>query len=165
VNAPADGFPATGHDHRVCIRSALSDAEALCRRQGLRLTRTRRRVLELIWQSHRPSGAYELLEQLAAEGRKPSPPTVYRALDFLLAHGLVHRVSSRNAYVGCPHPGEEHMAQIFICERCNVAVEQADKSVNHRIRRTAQGLHFQIRGQTVEIVGLCPYCAGLTDGA
>lgn len=158
-------FPSSAHDHHRCVRNALSDAETLCRQRGLRLTATRRRVLELIWQSHRPSGAYELLEQLAAEGRKPSPPTVYRALDFLLAHGLIHRISSRNAYVGCSRPRETHTAQIFVCDRCGVAVEQADGSLSRLIRRNAAGLRFRIRAQTVEVAGLCPHCAEDTDAA
>ncbi len=156
-------FPASGHDHDACVRNALRGAERLCAAHGLRLTPIRRRVLELIWQSHRPSGAYEILEQLAAQGRKPSPPTVYRALDFLLAHGLAHRVSSRNAFVGCRHPGEEHMAQIFLCDRCGVAVEQADNSLNRRIRQNAEEMNFRIREQTVEIAGLCPACARRDD--
>jgi Fur family zinc uptake transcriptional regulator len=151
-------FPTSGHDHRACVSGALRVAEQFCERRGLRLTPIRRRVLELIWQSHRPSGAYALLEQLAAEGHKPSPPTVYRALDFLLENGLVHRVSSRNAFVGCTHPGAEHMAQIFICDRCGIAVEQSDAAVNRRIHHKAQDLQFQIREQTVEIAGVCPRC-------
>jgi Fur family zinc uptake transcriptional regulator len=161
----ASVFPVSGHDHHSCVRIALSNAERLCRQQGLRLTAIRRRVLELIWQSHRPSGAYELLEQLAAEGRKPSPPTVYRALDFLLAHGLVHRISSRNAYVGCSRPREAHMAQIFICDHCGVALEQADSTLSRCIQRNAETLQFEIHAQTVEIIGLCPHCAGRSDAA
>jgi len=165
MSVEPSAFPASGHDHGSCVRSALADAERLCRQQGLRLTAIRRRVLELIWQSHRPSGAYELLERLAAEGRKPAPPTVYRALDFLLAHGLIHRISSRNAFVGCSQPRESHMAQIFICDHCGVALAQADSSLKRRIRHNAEVLQFQIRTQTVEIVGLCPHCAGQTDAA
>ena len=157
-------FPASDHDHRACVKSALNDAQKFCQRQGLRLTPIRRRVLELIWQSHRPSGAYELLEQLAAEGHKPSPPTVYRALDFLLDNLLIHRVSSRNAFVGCTHPGDEHMAQIFICDRCGTAVEQADASLNRHIRHNAKDLQFRIRTQTVELAGVCPLCIGDPDG-
>ncbi|MCG6966051.1 MAG: transcriptional repressor [Chromatiaceae bacterium] len=160
MNPQPGSFPAAGHDHHACVRSALRGAERLCAEQGLRLTAIRRRVLELIWQSHRPSGAYEILEQLAGEGHRPSPPTVYRALEFLLAHGLVHRISSRNAFVGCSRPGQGHMAQIFICDRCSVAVELADGTLNRRIRRNADDLHFHIREQTVEIAGLCPACAG-----
>lgn len=163
MNLGPVNFPSSAHDHHHCVRSALDGAEKLCARQGLRLTPTRRRVLELIWQSHRPSGAYELLEQLAADGHRPSPPTVYRALDFLLAHRLIHRVDSRNAFVGCSQPGEDHMAQIFICDRCSIVIEQADSSLNRRIRRNADDLHFQIRAQTVEIAGLCPHCAEHAD--
>jgi len=151
-------FPAAGHDHRACVHSALRGAERFCMQQGLRLTPMRRRVLELIWRSHRPSGAYELLEQLTAEGHKPSPPTVYRALDFLLENALIHRISSRNAFVGCTQPGDEHMAQIFICDRCGIAVEQADDSLNRQIRHTAQDMRFKILTQTVELTGLCPLC-------
>lgn len=158
-------FPAAGHDHRVCVHSALRGAERFCLQKGLRLTPMRRRVLELIWRSHRPSGAYELLEQLTTEGHKPSPPTVYRALDFLLENALIHRISSRNAFVGCTHPGDEHMAQIFICDRCGIAVEQADDSLNRQIRHTAQDMRFKIRTQTVELTGLCPLCDAENDAS
>lgn len=163
MSTPPPPFPASGHDHAACVRAALKGAERHCATEGLRLTPTRRRVLELIWQGHRPRGAYELLEQLAADGHKPSPPTVYRALDFLLAHGLIHRVSSRNAFVGCSRPGGAHVAQIFICDRCGVTLEQADAAVDRRIRRTAQDLHFRVRQQTVEVAGVCPLCAARTD--
>ena len=154
-----DPFPSVRHDHRACVDNALHDAETLCAEQGLRLTPIRRRVLELIWQGHRPRGAYEILEQLAADGHRPSPPTVYRALDFLVEHRLVHRVNSRNAFVGCVHPGDPHAAQIFICDRCGVAVEQSDGTLQRRILRNAQGMHFLVREQTVEITGICPRCA------
>ncbi len=151
-------LPIGDHDHQACIASAMKDADAYCGAHGLRLTPVRRRVLELIWKSHCPSGAYSLLERLTRDGHKPSPPTVYRALDFLLEHGLIHRVSSLNAFLGCNHPGDEHAAQIFICEHCGVAVEQADTSVNRRLSQAAAEMHFRIRRQTVEITGLCAHC-------
>jgi Fur family zinc uptake transcriptional regulator len=115
-------------------------------------------VLELIWQSHCPSGAYRLLEQLTADGHRPSPPTVYRALDFLLEHGLIHRVSSLNAFIGCSQPGDEHLAQLFICARCGSAVELADASVDRRIQHNAQAIDFQVVEQSIEVTGLCPAC-------
>lgn len=162
----ADGqFPPRGHDHGACVRSALARAETHCRRNGLRLTPVRRRVLELIWQSHRPSGAYQLLEQLATEGHRPSPPTVYRALDFLLTQGLVHRVNSRNAFIGCSQPGNRHLPQLFICARCGVALELADDTIDRRIRRSADTIDFEVVDQAVEVTGICPACHGDTDGA
>ena len=66
----------------------MADAARLCRERGVRLTPLRARVLEIVWRSHRPSGAYDILAVLAAEGRSAAPPTVYRALDFLLEQGL-----------------------------------------------------------------------------
>lgn len=164
MSGPTTPFPAAGHDHRDCVNSALLDAERHCASRGLRLTPLRRRVLELIWRSHRPSGAYELLEQLAAEGHRPSPPTVYRALEFLLQHTLIHRVSSRNAFVGCSSPGDEHMAQIFLCDRCGIAVEQTDPSLNRQILDKARDMRFVVHSQTVELTGLCPQCQGAGDG-
>src|SRR5690606_29397539 len=101
------------HDHRRCIADALDAAERVCAGRGARLTELRRRVLELVWQSHRPVGAYPLLAALGRDGHAPAPPTVYRALDFLQAQGLVHRIESRNAYVGCPHPETDHTGQLM----------------------------------------------------
>ena len=88
---------------------------------------------------------------------------MYRALEFLLDNALIHRISSRNAFVGCTQPGDEHMAQIFICDRCGVAIEQADASLNRHIRHKAQDMRFKIRSQTVELAGLCPLCSGVSD--
>jgi len=149
-----------GHDHAVCVDTALCAAEAYCREHGLRLTELRRRVLELVWSSHRPVGAYSVLEQLAAEGRSAAPPTVYRALDFLLANGLVHRIASLNAYLGCNHPQEAHDAQFFICRRCGEAVELTNARVGEAIAGDATRLGFQMEAQTVEISGLCSHCLG-----
>ncbi|NAT18288.1 Fur family transcriptional regulator, partial [Pseudomonas syringae pv. actinidifoliorum] len=102
-NTPLASRP---HDHSHCVHSALAEAETLCTQQGLRLTTLRRRVLELVWQSHKPLGAYDILAVLSEEdGRRAAPPTVYRALDFSSwKNGLVHRIASLNAFTGCNHP-------------------------------------------------------------
>ena len=78
------------HQHEHCVHNALSSAEDLCSKRGVRLTAIRKRVLELVWASHQPLGAYAILDKLTAEGHKPAPPTVYRALEFLLEQGLIH---------------------------------------------------------------------------
>ncbi|WP_338031756.1 transcriptional repressor [Ectothiorhodospira shaposhnikovii] len=80
------------HNHTACITSALSSAERLCQSRGVRLTPLRRRVLEKIWQNHEAIKAYELIHQLSSADHTVKPPTVYRALDFLLAQGLIHRI-------------------------------------------------------------------------
>lgn len=147
------------HDHRHCIEQALAEAETLCARHGLRLTALRRRVLELVWQSHKPLGAYDILAVLSEQdGRRAAPPTVYRALDFLLEHGLVHRIASLNAFVGCDHPDHAHQGQFFICRQCHAAIELERSTISDSILDSARSLGFRVEAQTVEVVGLCARC-------
>ncbi|WP_277053220.1 Fur family transcriptional regulator [Zestomonas thermotolerans] len=147
------------HDHSHCVHNALAEAEALCARQGLRLTTLRKRVLELVWQSHKPLGAYDILGVLTEEdGRRAAPPTVYRALDFLLEHGLVHRIASLNAFVGCSHPAQAHQGQFLICRNCHAAIELEQEAISRAIVDSAREVGFSVEQQTVEVVGICAGC-------
>lgn len=158
-------FPAPNHDHGTCVAHALEVAEAECRRRGARLTDVRRRVLELVWASHAPIGAYMVLDVLGREGWSAAPPTVYRALDFLLAHGLVHRIERLNAYVGCSHPGKPHASQFLLCTGCGAAAELDDESISQAVAEAAGRLGFTIATQTIEAEGLCPACQGRSGDA
>ncbi len=151
-------FPPPHHDHSSCVSHAVAAAEAECRRRGARLTDVRRRVLELVWSNHQPVGAYAVLEALAREGFCAAPPTVYRALDFLLAHGLVHRIERLNAFVGCSHPGTPHAGQFLLCNKCGAAAELDDPAIDAALAAAAARLGFLASRQTVEIEGLCPAC-------
>lgn len=151
-------FPRGRHRHATCIAGALNAAESACLKQGHRLTRIRRRVLELVWGSHEPVKAYDLLELLHEEGRRAAPPTVYRALDFLQEQGLVHKIESLNAYVGCGAPGHEGEGQLLICRRCGQVAELDDQDINELITRKAARLGFEITRQTIEVEGLCGGC-------
>ena len=147
------------HDHSRCVSHALAEAESICTRQGLRLTTLRKRVLELVWQSHKPLGAYDILGVLSEEdGRRAAPPTVYRALDFLLENGLVHRIASLNAFVGCNQPEHAHQGQFLICRSCHAAIELEQAAISQAIVASAQAVGFSVEGQTVEVVGLCAGC-------
>jgi len=149
-----------GHDHNQCVSDALEKAEELCKERGARLTPTRKRVLELVWSSHKPVGAYDLLGILQGEQRGAAPPTVYRALDFLLELGLVHRIEYLNAFVGCSHPGDSHVGQFIICRTCKNAVELHDKSIEAAVAKGAQAAGFTDLRHTVEVEGVCASCAG-----
>ncbi|MQQ37360.1 transcriptional repressor [Pseudomonas sp. SZ57] len=155
-NTPLASRP---HDHSHCVHSALAEADTLCAKQGLRLTTLRRRVLELVWQSHKPLGAYDILAVLSDEdGRRAAPPTVYRALDFLLENGLVHRIASLNAFTGCNHPTHAHQGQFLICRLCHAAIELQHPAISNAVVDAAAGVGFAVEGQTVEIVGVCAGC-------
>ncbi len=148
------------HNHSTCVDAALSQARALCEQKGARLTRVRQRVLELVWQSHKPIGAYDLLPLLAEEGFNSAPPTVYRALDFLLDLGLIHRLTSINAYVGCTQPGHSHATCFFLCRECGCAQELDSQLYEPLAAKVEEQLGVSVENQIAELSGLCPGCAG-----
>ena len=140
------------HDHGSCIGDALDRAATVCERRGARLTPLRRQVLELVWRGHEPVGAYDLLERMG----RAAPPTVYRALDFLMENGLVHRIESLNAYVGCDRPEAAHVSQFLICGDCGATAELEDERLAAQVEKRAAALGFAVERQTVEIRGRCP---------
>jgi Fur family zinc uptake transcriptional regulator len=151
-------FSPEQHDHQACITKAMARAKAICAEQGGRLTPQRQQVLALIWREHKPVGAYELLEGLREAGVKAAPPTVYRALEFLLAHGLIHRIESLNAYTGCTAPGTPHHGQFLVCSQCRNVTEMDEAAISGQLDASARSLGFEIERQTVEISGVCPLC-------
>jgi Fur family zinc uptake transcriptional regulator len=155
---PAKRFPPRPHDHEDCVAAALVAAERVCRAKGLRFTGSRRQVLELVWTSHKPVGAYEILDRLNAQGKRAAPPTVYRALEFLIEADLVHRLDSLNAFVGCPDPGNSHIGQFLICRQCRSVAELDDDDINTLVGQKAADLGFTAVRQMVEIQGLCQDC-------
>lgn len=169
---PAAAFPNPTHDHGRCVADALAEAERVCRGTGARFTPQRRRVLEIVLASHQPVGAYDILARLNENGGRTAPITVYRALDFLMAQGLVHRLQSRNAYIGCsgPHAHENHGpagqgTQFLICGGCGAVAEMTDPSIVRAIRKRAETAGFTIADPVVEVEGTCPNCAGGDSGA
>ena len=137
---------------------ALSAAETVCQQRGVRLTELRRRVLEIIWNHSSPLGAYAILEVLRNDGRQGAPPTVYRALDFLLEQGLIHRLASLNMFTGCRQPGAHHGSQFLICRDCGQADELSSPTVDEAVRVEAIAHDFEVLAQTVEVLGRCPAC-------
>lgn len=154
----ANSFLPSQHDHGDCVAQALEAAERACRRRKLRFTGIRRTVLELVWTSHRPVGAYEILDRLNRQGRKTAPPTVYRALEFLIEADLVHRLDSLNAFIGCRDPGSPHVGQFLICRGCRSVAELDDAEISRLVGQKAAGHGFTAVRQMVEIEGLCRHC-------
>jgi len=152
-------FKNTRHRHSECVSGALAAAERSCKRNGHRLTKLRRRVLELVWASHKPVKAYEILTLLQQERDSAAPPTVYRALEFLQNEGLVHRIASLNAFVGCGEPARNHNGQFLICRECGMVGEMDDEELTSLIAGKARGLGFQVDREMIEIQGLCENCS------
>ena len=152
-------FPDLKHNHANCIADALDEAEGLCRQRGLRFTPLRRRVLEIVWNRHAPTGAYDILEALGDGKRPAAPPTVYRTLEFLLEYGFVHKIESLNAFIGCGIPGDTHAGQFLSCGGCRQVGELDDPEIAELISQKAAEVGFAVTHPTVEVKGLCKDCA------
>jgi len=151
-------FPAPHHNHAKCTAELLSRAERTCERRGSRLTGQRRDILNCVAASHVAVGAYDIIERMAAQGPRPAPITVYRALDFLLAHGLVHKIESRNAFVACSHAHEGTPAALLICETCGTVAELDAADAFAAVNAAAAAQGFQAQRTVIEMAGICAAC-------
>ncbi len=132
---------------------------SLCGARGTQLTTLRRQILELLWESGRPTGAYELIEALGLrDSRRVAPPTVYRALEFLMSQGFVSKIESRNAYVPCAHPERRHDCCFFICKDCGATAELEDPRIEQLLDEHAAELGYRVTRRVVEVVGTCASC-------
>ncbi len=136
----------------------MCQAEHLCRQRGVRFTARRRKVLDIICRAEKPLGAYEILDAMRAAEPAVAPPTVYRALDFLLRQGLVHRLETLHAFVGCSHPEHPHFSQFLICSECGHIAELEDEQITRSLGKAAASTGFQPRRKVVEVIGTCGRC-------
>ncbi|MCW8847552.1 MAG: transcriptional repressor [Sedimenticola sp.] len=139
-------------------QNALRVADQLCQGRGVRLTPQRRQVLEILCDHHKPMGAYDILDLLKSELPAAKPPTVYRALEFLLEQGLVHRLESLNAYVSCIHPEHPHASQFLICRDCGEVRELESRSVDRTLDSALKACGFAADSQVIEVTGRCLRC-------
>jgi Fur family zinc uptake transcriptional regulator len=146
------------HHHAHNAKAYVHEVAAVCEMRGLRLTEIRGQVLALIAESAKPIKAYDLLDRLRDDRSNAAPPTVYRALDFLLENGFIHKLQSINAYVSCHHPSVVHQVPFLICDVCESATEICDERVAGLLSDQARALGFRPRAQTLEVHGVCKRC-------
>ena len=141
----------------------LAAAEAHCFAEGLRFTQVRRKALEILLQEHRALGAYEMLSRLSDAGFGSQPPVAYRALEFLVAEGFVHKIERLNAFIACAHPGANHAPAFMICRLCASVAEAQSSPTRGAIGDAARATGFKIEKTIVEAEGICPVCVGKAD--
>lgn len=152
-------FPAPDHDHAQCVSDALSRAEEACDERGRRLTPLRRRVLEVLAESHMPLGAYDIVARLKRTSDAAPAMSVYRVLDFLVSEGLAHRIESRNAFLACNRDHDSEEVVVFLlCERCSTVAEVKSDAVGRDLARAAGAVGFEAHAPVLEIKGLCETC-------
>jgi Fur family zinc uptake transcriptional regulator len=152
------------HDHETCMSHSIDAALSRAETENFRLTPVRRKVLEILLQEHRAMGAYAVLDRLREAGFGSQPPVAYRALDFLVAHGLAHRIERLNAFVACAHPDESHVPAFMICRACSGVAEAPSSPAKSALNDAARAAGFQIECTVLEAEGLCPDCARSEPG-
>jgi Fur family zinc uptake transcriptional regulator len=145
----------------ACGEGAVAAALSLCRREGIALTPSRRRILEILAEEGRPLGAYDMIDRVAAAtGKRPAPISIYRALDFLLENSLIHRLASRNAYLACGHGHAAQEPIVFlICDTCGDVVEATSEALRGSLAELAAQAKFAPRATVMEVAGRCRTCA------
>ena len=149
----------SGHNHEACTAELIARAERTCAGRGSRLTGQRRDVLACVAQSHTAVGAYDIIERMAVRGARPAPITIYRALDFLMGHGLIHKIESRNAFVACSHAHDGSPAALIVCTVCGTVAELDVPEAFAIVRREAEREGFRPEHAVIEMTGICAPCS------
>ena len=137
----------------------MEELESRSIARGQRVTTLRRQVLALLLNRGGQASAYELIDDLPTIGRRPSPPAVYRALDFLMDVGLVKRLSSTNTFVVSPanRPNSQHLI-FLVCVSCGAMETVASSNLQRALADAARDYNYRIEGCHTEVKGLCWSC-------
>lgn len=136
----------------------LNKAKAFCETKGVRFTSLREKVYSLLLEHSGAVGAYDLLDQLKTTEDSAKPATVYRALDFLLDLGLVHKLESDNTFIACHHFDCHHPVQFLICDECGNVQEIQSSGLKEQLEEQAINMGFEVKKQTIEAHGVCAKC-------
>ncbi|WCM22292.1 transcriptional repressor [Paraburkholderia bryophila] len=147
-----------GHMHGVSQEAALTLADEYCRERGEKLTPIRRKVLELLLNSGRATKAYSLLDEMRQIHPGSAPPTVYRALDFLLTAGLVHRIESINAFTVCHDLTQCQHGILVVCQQCGNVTELHQPKLRQALVAQIEDAGYRLASDEIELKGLCSAC-------
>jgi Fur family zinc uptake transcriptional regulator len=155
---PADVEAGAAHEHPASPEAALALADKYCRERGEKLTPIRRKVLELLLTSGRATKAYSLLDDMRQVHPGSAPPTVYRALDFLLSAGLVHRIESINAFTVCHDLTQCQHGILVVCQQCGNVTELHQPVLRDALVAQIEHAGYRLAGDEIELKGLCAAC-------
>ena len=143
----------------MAISTEVKKAKAVCIAKGETLTPLRQRVLEIVLKQRTPIKAYDILRELQRDNEKAAPPTAYRALDFLVDMGVIHRLESLSAYVACSHEDMSGGGLFFVCDKCHAIVEEHDSRIDRMLAKKGAEAGFTVSNHEVEIHGTCRNCS------
>lgn len=138
----------------------MSTAERLIQDIGQRTTVIRVAVLEVLLSAKDALSHPELLERLLPFGTFDRV-TVYRALDWLVAQGLAHKVAGtgRAWRFRVTRHDTPHRHAHFQCNRCGKVFCLPD--IQPLLSKQIPA-HFSVESMELNIKGICEQCGGIT---
>ena len=147
------------HNHEECISRSIVSLDQYCKKNGFNFTPVRKKVFEILLENHKAIGAYEVLDRLRQDGFGSQPPVVYRALDFLVKLGFVHKIERLNAFITCDYFGKCSIPIFLICRICKTVCETNSRMSHEKLFDGTTHLDFRIENSVIETVGVCPACS------
>lgn len=129
-----------------------------CQQHDIKLTPLRQQVLDILSEQKQPLTAYAVLDILKQGNPKAQVMSVYRILEFLQTHGLVHRIENLNAFMVCSHLAEHHVSEWLICKDCGAAKEYISDGFQLAIEQLETNTGFKVSTPTIELMGVCSDC-------
>ena len=139
-------------------QALVEKARQYCEEKGVRFTSLREKVYKILLKHRNAVGAYDLLDELKETEDSAKPATVYRALEFLLELGMIHRLESNNSFIACRHFGCYHPVQFLICDECGYVQEIQSEGLQEKLDKQAESVGFKVTRQTIEAHGKCSRC-------
>ncbi|MDP3560710.1 MAG: Fur family transcriptional regulator [Legionellaceae bacterium] len=130
-----------------------------CDALTLKLTALRKSVLYILWLAKKPIKAYEILNELLTMKPNATPPTVYRALDFFVAQGVLHKIESIQSYTLCCEPAKQLPSEILmVCNSCHQVIELYDMLACTVLTKISTEQSFRLNHDVIELKGTCYSC-------
>lgn len=143
----------------------LDEAAYHCKTRGSSLTPIRRKVLGLLLGEPGGMKAYDLLDRIKQVHSAATPPTVYRALDFLIEQGLAHKIARTNQFVACNQGCHDHASLFLVCPQCHQITELRDETALAALSKSLTAAGHTLISPEIEISALCRDCAQIRPGS
>lgn len=130
----------------------------LLRLNGERITKVRRKAIEVLVDLKRPLSVPELLAQFKRRSLSVNKTTAYREVEFLRAKGLVREIDLLDGMKRYEIAGEDHHHHL-VCTRCQDVRCVEMKHDLDKIEQMVKRKHgFSVTSHVLEFFGLCKSC-------
>ena len=136
----------------------IQDSIRTLQTQGYKITRPRKRVLEILDQAQKTLSPYDIQRLLGEQGKYLNHVTIYRILNLFCHLNLAHRVLSSGGFVKCVLGKKGGCHRLMVCRRCGAIQEFADEGLCREESRFAKNFGFHTEYHLAESSGLCANC-------